>query len=510
MQFSFAGSDDLAAQIRQGVTPDVYAAANTSLPEELAKEGLLERPRTFATNELVVGVPAGSGIDDVSDLEDPGVTVAIGDEDVPVGAYTREVLAALGSGPAQAILGNVASSEPDVAGIVAKLNQGAVDAGFVYRSDVDASEGELTAVALPASVSPDVAYAIAATTDAAEPDLAAEFVEWRGHGGGTAHPARVRVRSAAGGRMRSSLAFRLGAGLALGLLLAFLAIPLVAIFVEAGPEELISSLGREGAAEALWLSLKTSLIALTLIVAIGTPAAYLLARRRFRGRAAVITLIELPLVLPPAAAGIALLAAFGPNGLVGGAIEDAGIRLVLETAGVVVALTFVAAPFYVRGAIAAFEAVDPRAPGRVADARGGGGEDLPARRHPRRAARAGVRVRTRLGARARRVRSDALLRRIAAGADPDRAAGDLRVPRPRLQRIAGARRRPGRRLGDAAALRQAARKGSRWARACALSWSCRSATSTSPSASRSPRGSAWRSSGPRARGSRRSCARSPA
>ena len=72
----------------------------------------------------------------------------------------------------------------------------------------------------------------------------------------------------------------------------------------------------------------------------------------------MITLIELPLVLPPAAAGIALLAAFGPKGLVGGAIEDAGIRLVLETAGVVVALTFVAAPFYVRGAIAAFESLD--------------------------------------------------------------------------------------------------------------------------------------------------------
>lgn len=157
----------------------------------------------------------------------------------------------------------------------------------------------------------------------------------------------------------SSPAFRLGSLAALALLLSFLAIPLVAIFVEAGPGELISSLGEEGALDALALSLRTSLVALALIVIVGTPAAYLLARRRFRGRAAVITLIELPLVLPPAAAGIALLAAFGPNGLVGGAIEDAGIRLVLQTAGVVVAMTFVAAPFYVRGAIAAFEAVDP-------------------------------------------------------------------------------------------------------------------------------------------------------
>jgi len=157
----------------------------------------------------------------------------------------------------------------------------------------------------------------------------------------------------------SSPAFRLGSLAALALLLSFLAIPLLAIFVEAGPGELLASLGEDGALDALSLSLRTSLAAVVLIVIVGTPAAYLLARRRFRGRAAVITLIELPLVLPPAAAGIALLAAFGPNGLVGGAIEDAGIRLVLQTAGVVVAMTFVAAPFYVRGAIAAFEAVDP-------------------------------------------------------------------------------------------------------------------------------------------------------
>jgi molybdate transport system permease protein len=159
--------------------------------------------------------------------------------------------------------------------------------------------------------------------------------------------------------LSSSGAFRAGATGALVVLLAFLVIPIVAIFAQAGPGELISSLGRDGAAEALWLSLRTSLMAVALIVVVGTPAAYLLARRRFRGRAALITLIEIPLVLPPAAAGIALLAAFGPNGLVGGAIEDLGIRLVLETAGVVVALTFVAAPFYVRGAIAAFEALDP-------------------------------------------------------------------------------------------------------------------------------------------------------
>jgi len=177
VRFSFAGSDDLAAQIRQGVIPDVYAAANTALPDELRRDGLLERPTTFATNKLVVGVPDGSGIDDVTDLEEPGVKVAVGDAEVPVGIYTREVLEALGPDAEQAILANVASSEPDVAGIVGKLTQGAVDAGFIYRSDVDAAGGKVEEVPIPREASPDVAYGIAVTTGAAQPELAREFVD---------------------------------------------------------------------------------------------------------------------------------------------------------------------------------------------------------------------------------------------------------------------------------------------------------------------------------------------
>jgi molybdate transport system permease protein len=145
----------------------------------------------------------------------------------------------------------------------------------------------------------------------------------------------------------------------LTLALLFLTLPIAAIFLEAGPGELLDSLGDEQSLDALRLSLITTSIALVLILLVGTPAAYLLATRSFRGRDAAITLVELPLVVPPAVAGIGLLAAFGPAGILGGAIEDAGIRLVFETAGVVVALTFVASPFYVRQAQAAFEAVDP-------------------------------------------------------------------------------------------------------------------------------------------------------
>ncbi len=158
--------------------------------------------------------------------------------------------------------------------------------------------------------------------------------------------------------MRRRAAFGALLFVALCVALAFLTLPIVAIFVDTSPAELIRSLGEPDALDALWLSLKTSLAALAIIVVVGTPAAYLLATREFRGRSIVMTLIELPLVLPPAVAGIALLACFGPKGLFGSAIEDAGIALVLQTAGVIVALTFVAAPFYLRQAQEAFAAVD--------------------------------------------------------------------------------------------------------------------------------------------------------
>jgi molybdate transport system permease protein len=145
---------------------------------------------------------------------------------------------------------------------------------------------------------------------------------------------------------------------ALALVITFLTLPVLAIFLDTGPAALLSSLDDPAALDALRLSLLCSLAAVAIIVAAGTPAAYLLATRSFRGRSLVITLVELPLVLPPAVAGIGLLAAFGPNGLLGGLVEDAGIELVLETTGVIVALTFVASPFYLRQAQSAFEAVD--------------------------------------------------------------------------------------------------------------------------------------------------------
>jgi molybdate transport system permease protein len=146
--------------------------------------------------------------------------------------------------------------------------------------------------------------------------------------------------------------------IALTLAVAFLALPVLAIFIHTGPGRLIASLGDQQAREALRLSLETTAAAIAVILVVGTPASFLLATRSFPGKSAIETVLELPLVLPPAVAGIALLAALGPKGVLGGALADAHVRLVLQTAGVVVALVFVSAPFYLRQAQAAFAAVD--------------------------------------------------------------------------------------------------------------------------------------------------------
>jgi molybdate transport system substrate-binding protein len=176
-RFSFAGSDELAAQIRKGAKPDLFAAANTELPEALYDEGLVEKPVTFAGNRLVLAAPAGSRIVSLRDVERPGVKLAIGSEGVPVGTYTRTVLSKLPEPASSAIMRNVRSEEPDVAGIVGKLTRGAVDAGFVYVSDVRATRGELTSIELPGSLRPTVAYGVAVIKGTDHEDAARAFVD---------------------------------------------------------------------------------------------------------------------------------------------------------------------------------------------------------------------------------------------------------------------------------------------------------------------------------------------
>jgi molybdate transport system substrate-binding protein len=175
--FSFAGSDMLAAQIRQGAKPDVLASANSKLPDQLYAEGLVEKPVKFATNALVLAVPAGSStVKSLDDLTKPGVKIAIGSATVPIGTYTRQVLAGLGAAQSNAILAHVRSNEPDVGGVIGKLTQGAVDAGFVYVTDVRAAGDKVRAIPLPANLEPNVVYEVAVVKGSKHAKQAASFV----------------------------------------------------------------------------------------------------------------------------------------------------------------------------------------------------------------------------------------------------------------------------------------------------------------------------------------------
>ena len=149
------------------------------------------------------------------------------------------------------------------------------------------------------------------------------------------------------------------AWLAAGLLVLFLAVPLAAMVWRAAGQS--RGLNPEAAATlryALTLSLTTSAVALAVILGLGTPLAYLLARRRFRGARLIDTLVDVPIVLPPAVAGIALLMAFGRRGIVGRWLAEAGVTIGFTTTAVILAQVFVAAPFFVRAAKSGFARVD--------------------------------------------------------------------------------------------------------------------------------------------------------
>jgi molybdate transport system substrate-binding protein len=178
VRLQFGGSDELAAQIRQGVPVDVFASADTRLPGALADEGKLRDPVAFASNRLVLAVPAEDGeVESLEALEGEDVTLVVGAEGVPVGDYTRAVLARLGTDRSKAVLANVRSNEPDVKGIVGKLTQGAADAGFVYASDVEASGGKLRAIELPSELKPTATYGAGVVEAAKQPDAGEAFVD---------------------------------------------------------------------------------------------------------------------------------------------------------------------------------------------------------------------------------------------------------------------------------------------------------------------------------------------
>ena len=174
--YNFAGSDDLAAQIEEGAPADVFASASAKYGDQLFDEGLIEKPRIFATNELVLIVPEDNpaNIHSVSDLEKSGIKLVVGAEGVPVGDYTRTVLENMGE---TQVIDNVVSNEDDVKAVVAKVARGEADAGFAYVTDVKPTGEGVTAITLPEAAQAGVEYPIAVVSDANNPDGAKNFVD---------------------------------------------------------------------------------------------------------------------------------------------------------------------------------------------------------------------------------------------------------------------------------------------------------------------------------------------
>jgi molybdate transport system substrate-binding protein len=174
-RYQFAGSDQLAFQITQGAPADVFAAASPKYPEQLWSQGLCSKPAVFATNTVVLIVPRANParIHSVYDLQRNDIKLVIGAVGVPVGDYTRKLLANLNL---QSVLKNVVSNEDDVKLVVAKVALGEADAGFVYRTDVKPVGNKVFRIGLPAAAQPTVRYELCIPTTTKHPRLAAAFV----------------------------------------------------------------------------------------------------------------------------------------------------------------------------------------------------------------------------------------------------------------------------------------------------------------------------------------------
>lgn len=161
LRYSFAGSDQLALQIRQGAPADVYAAASPKYTQLLYRDGFVQKPVVFATNKLIVLVPRSNPahITTVYDLRREGLKLVIGDRTVPIGSYTRQILDALGI--TTDVMKNVVSQETDVKGIVTKVALGEADAGFVYVTDAKPVASRTRSIALPAWAQPPIRYELA-------------------------------------------------------------------------------------------------------------------------------------------------------------------------------------------------------------------------------------------------------------------------------------------------------------------------------------------------------------
>jgi molybdate transport system substrate-binding protein len=175
-RFSFAGSNALAAQIRQGAPADVFASANMNIPFGLYADGHCSRPAVFTRNALVLIVPRKNParIRRLGDLRRNGVKLVVAAKGVPVGDYTLQVLAKL---KLTGVLKNVVSRETDVREVLAKVALGEADAGFVYRTDAKTVPKKVTTLAIPPRGHPDIEYGICAVLASKNKAVAQAFVK---------------------------------------------------------------------------------------------------------------------------------------------------------------------------------------------------------------------------------------------------------------------------------------------------------------------------------------------
>jgi molybdate transport system substrate-binding protein len=180
-KFEFAGSDQLAFQLEQGAKADVYASASPKYPQKLYAEKLVDKPQAFATNSLVLIVPRGNPahVTGLGSLMRPDVKLVEGAKGVPVGDYTRKILAKFCKSldvAGKCPRARVVSEEQDVKGVVAKVALGEADAGFAYVTDVKTASGKITAIELDPSLQPTVSYELAVVRGAKHRAAAERFV----------------------------------------------------------------------------------------------------------------------------------------------------------------------------------------------------------------------------------------------------------------------------------------------------------------------------------------------
>ena len=349
-RYSFGGSNTLAAQITQGAPADIFASANLTLPEQLYAKGLVTRPYVLTHNTLVLIVPRANParVHSVTDLRKPDIKLVIAGPAVPVGAYTLQVLKTMGMTD---VLDNVVSRESGRPRRACESGARGGRRGVRLRNGRTHRAGKGDGAAPPRL----------GAAERCVRDRGREREQASSRGGRVSEDAAREARADDVPRVWVPAAAHTGMRR-----VAFFAVVFAATLTTLGfprpPDggdlharlacHASVQLGNPVVDDALVVSAKTTLVAQALVLLLGTPTAYLLATRRFRGRSLVVTAIELPLVLPPAVAGIGLLVTFGRVGLLHTSIP-------FTQTAVTLAVAFVSGPLYVRAAIAAFEAVDP-------------------------------------------------------------------------------------------------------------------------------------------------------